>query len=155
MAGKIHWTQGENHSSSPFVSLYNLFPENSNFPYRKQANEFYMTTLTGTGHVIPAKAGCRGGSRTALTGFPHIEYGAGWVKAGMTNSRKFMSLCIEADGYRLSWRMKADINKFWRRPQAHGRPARPHPATDVQIAIPLAVETAEVREENMGNGAEG
>ena len=114
-----------------------------------------MTTLRGTGEVIPAKAGCRGGSRTALTGFPRIEYGAGWVKPGMTNSRKLMSLCIEAEGYRLSWRMKADINKFWRRSQAHGRPARPDPATDVHIAIALTVETAEVREENVRNGTEG
>ena len=48
-----------------------------------------MTTLTGTGQVIAAKAGCRGGSRTALTGFPRIEYGAGWVKAGMTEIRLF------------------------------------------------------------------
>jgi len=66
-----------------------------------------------------------------------------------------MPLYIEVEGYGLSWTVKADIDKFWRRPQAHGRPARPHPATDVHIAIPLAVETAEVREENMGNGAEG
>jgi hypothetical protein len=40
-----------------------------------------MTTLIGTAHVIPAKAGIQ-----KDTGFR--------VKPGMTNSRKFMSSCI-------------------------------------------------------------
>ena len=51
--------------------------------------------------------------------------------------------------------MEADKNKFWRGSQAHGRPSRPDPATDVHIAIALAVETAEVREKNVRNGTEG
>jgi len=39
VAGKILWMQGETHSSSPFVSLYNLFSKNSNFPCRRPVKE--------------------------------------------------------------------------------------------------------------------
>jgi hypothetical protein len=62
---------------------------------------------------------------------------------------------IEAEGYGLNRTVQADINKLWRRPQAHGRPASPHPAADVHIAIRLAVEAAEVREKNVRNRTEG
>ena len=42
-----------------------------------------MTTLMGTGHVIPAKAGIQKDTRFR-------------VKPGMTNSRKFMPLCVKS-----------------------------------------------------------
>jgi hypothetical protein len=46
--------------------------------------------------------------------------------------------------------MKANVNKFWRRSQAHGRPAAPHAAADVPIAISLAIQAPDVRKERRG-----